>query len=50
MIIIVSSAIHQLENMVLQDTVKLAKTLAEKGDIDLNDISSGGSHPAQKSE
>jgi len=32
----------------LEDTVKFAQILAEKGYIDLIDISSGGNHPAQK--
>ncbi|KAL1966958.1 hypothetical protein VTN77DRAFT_3702 [Rasamsonia byssochlamydoides] len=31
-----------------EDTVRLAQILAEKGDIDLLDISTGGNHPAQK--
>lgn len=32
----------------LEDTVKFAQALAESGDVDLLDISSGGTHSAQK--
>ncbi|PGH13303.1 hypothetical protein AJ79_03717 [Helicocarpus griseus UAMH5409] len=37
-----------LESWKSEDTVRFAKILAEKGEVDLLDVSSGGNHPDQK--
>ncbi|KAJ5645902.1 NADH-dependent flavin oxidoreductase [Penicillium lividum] len=41
-------ALPGVESWTLADTVQMAKALADQGCIDVLDISSGGSHPAQQ--